>query len=435
VHRLWSPIARGWPSAESIRAFRDRKLASVIRHAAARVPIYRRSFRTAGLDPRTIRTPSDLALVPFVTREELSGAAREDRITEGVAADRLVRRRTSGSTGIPLPIYRARSEERRLGLYRFRALRSMGVRIRDVRIGMEFPGSGRSGLVPQWLQRRGVLPRWKIDCTQPPEAALAAMRKGRADVVGGYAGFLHLLSRMAGPGGLCEVGARLVTSTGEALTGRMRADIQECFGAPILDTYSCLECNLVGYECAETGLYHLLDHSVVVEVLRNDVPARTGERGELVVTTLHSRTSPFIRYRLEDIVTKGPDRCPCGAPFGTIRAIEGRTNDLFTFPDGRIVHSAFLRVAIDEGAPWALHFRIQQESRDLILVLVVPRRTPSEVEIDALLGRLRRTLPDGLELEFRLVPELLPGPSGKHHAVVSRVSSAGEEIDWESFGA
>ena len=41
---------------------------------------------------------------------------------------------------------------------------------------------------------------------------------------------------------------------------------------------------------------------------------------------------PLIRYRLGDVATRGPDRCTSGAPFSTIRGIQGRMHDWFVLP-------------------------------------------------------------------------------------------------------
>ena len=108
----------------------------------------------------------------------------------------------------------------------------------------------------------------------------------------------------------------------------------------------------------------------------------------------------------------GRPACPCGAPFGTIRAIEGRINDLFTLPDGRRIHPAYLKAVLHKGAEWTRQFRIQQEARDRVLALLVPRREPSEAELATIGDGLRDALPDGVDVEVRLVPELRPDPVG-----------------------
>jgi phenylacetate-coenzyme A ligase PaaK-like adenylate-forming protein len=48
----------------------------------------------------------------------------------------------------------------------------------------------------------------------------------------------------------------------------------------------------------------------VLEVLTGDRPAEEGEEGELVATSLFSYAMPFIRYRMGDMVVRGPTPCP-----------------------------------------------------------------------------------------------------------------------------
>jgi phenylacetate-CoA ligase len=433
--RLWWPFATNWPSAERIREYRERKLRRLVRHAATRVPFYRDRFRAAGVDPESVRTVADLSALPLTSKEELQSVPREARVTEGVDFDRLVRRRTSGSTASPLSIFRTPGEERRLGLLRFRALRSMGMRIRDRRVGLEYvrTGRGSGGIVPGWMQKLGVLPRTKIDCTRSPDDALAALRETRADIVGGYASFLHLLAGMTGPGGLADLGVRMVTSTGEVLTGPMRASIRECFRAPVLDTYATLECNLIAWECAETHLYHLMDHSVVTEVLRDGRPAAPGQRGEVVITPLHPLAGPFLRYRLDDLVTRGPDRCPCGAPFATVREIAGRMNDMLVRPDGSVFHSGALKVVLNEQARWALRFQILQDAPDHIRVRLRPGRDPAPDEVEALRRALADALGPGTKVEVHVVDDLPSDPSGKLRVVRSALRPVYDTLDWETL--
>lgn len=76
--------------------------------------------------------------------------------------------------------------------------------------------------------------------------------------------------------------------------------------------------------------------NVILEILDADGhPARPGERGEIVLTSLTNYAMPFIRYKIGDyshFVENG--RCSCGLPFPIIGPIEGRKDDSFTLHNG-----------------------------------------------------------------------------------------------------
>jgi phenylacetate-coenzyme A ligase PaaK-like adenylate-forming protein len=55
------------------------------------------------------------------------------------------------------------------------------------------------------------------------------------------------------------------------------------------------------------------------------------------------RTQPIIRYEITDIVRVDDEPCPCGTPFRTVRAIEGRSDDILRLPGGVVLHPIHLR--------------------------------------------------------------------------------------------
>ena len=58
-------------------------------------------------------------------------------------------------------------------------------------------------------------------------------------------------------------------------------------------------------------------------------PGHTGHR--VLLTVLHSRTMPLIRYELSDQVGLDPTPCACGMPFARLKTLEGRSGDILSF--------------------------------------------------------------------------------------------------------
>jgi len=62
-------------------------------------------------------------------------------------------------------------------------------------------------------------------------------------------------------------------------------------------------------------------------------PVPPGVYGDkLLITVLGSRTQPLIRYELDDSVRLASGSCPCGRPFVLIDAIQGRVEEILSFP-------------------------------------------------------------------------------------------------------
>ncbi len=68
------------------------------------------------------------------------------------------------------------------------------------------------------------------------------------------------------------------------------------------------------WECGAHDGFHAWEDVGLVEVLKpgTDEPVADGEGGELVVTALHNKTDPLIRYRSGDFVRHTRQPCSCG---------------------------------------------------------------------------------------------------------------------------
>ena len=77
-----------------------------------------------------------------------------------------------------------------------------------------------------------------------------------------------------------------------------------------------------------------MEDLVIVEVVdRNNRPVPLGVYGDkLLITVLGSRTQPLIRYELSDSVRLATEPCPSGHPFALIDDIQGRVEDVLSFP-------------------------------------------------------------------------------------------------------
>jgi phenylacetate-CoA ligase len=408
---------------EAVRAVRDRALRRLVAHAARSVRFYRDRWPAGAA--AGVRTADDLGRLPIVTKREMRAAPLADRMRPGADPRRMVHARTSGSGGEPFDIYRTLTEELAIVLCARRAWRQHGFRSgeRSVWVGGGFidRDSWRGRLFG--VLREGVHQR--ISVLQSPEAMLAQLARARPTVVGGYPGVLSMLARRLAAGDVEAVTPRLVVVGGEVLTDEARALIARGFGgATVREIYGTHEAGLLAWECHATGRLHVNDDFVALEVEVDGRGAREGEEGEVVITALHSRAMPFVRYRLADLAVRGPSPCPCGAPFSTLERVRGRRLDYYKLPGGRLLHhyelfgpatmSAGVRDAIDR-------FQVVQERVDRFVVRVAlldPHRPPD-------LERLRRELAarvgDGCEVVIEIVERIDFEPSGKYQTARSLV--------------
>ncbi len=419
---------------EVLDAFRARQLRRLVRHAYARVPYYRALFDRHGIHPDALRSPADLATLPITRKRDLQRAATQ-AITSDVDPARLIGRRTSGSSGEPLTIRRTWLEERLLGAFRWRALHAMGLTATDRHADVEElqpedPHDGQG--LHRVLQALHLYRQLRVHALAPPATILRTLADYRPDVLTGYAGVMARVAEARAAAGATDAPGprpRFVAVHSDTLTPHMRAAIARAFAAPVYRIYDSNEFNVIASECVATGTLHTCDDSVVVEVLVDGRPAAPGERGEVVMTGLHSLAMPFIRYGIGDFVIQGEARCDCGAPFATLRGVEGRMFDYFPLADGRTVHPYEIIGILGKTAPWIREFQLVQERRDLVLVRIAPATPPTSAEVADLERAVAEFLGPAVALRLELVDEIALEPNAKLRVCRSRVTSAYDAPD------
>lgn len=88
-----------------------------------------------------------------------------------------------------------------------------------------------------------------------------------------------------------------------------------------------------GIDCPfHTGIHYWAD-IYILELLNTETlaPAKEGEIGEMVVTTLQKEGVPLIRYRTRDLTRLIPGQCPCGSIFPRHDRFLGRSDDMIIY--------------------------------------------------------------------------------------------------------
>jgi phenylacetate-CoA ligase len=401
-----------------METYQERRLRRLVADVYAGNAFYRGLWDEAGFDPGKFKGIEDLDRLPLITKQRarvLSAMLREQP-----PADRsIIWHNTSGSTGEPFTVARSWHEERFLTVVRTLALRSLGfyAHLRQARIRVPADFDWINDRPLRLLNSLGFYRSRIFSCYEEPETLWKELGHYRPDALLGYSETVARVARHGIEARLSDIRPRFVLLGGEVCTPLMHRQISEAFRAPVYQTYATTECNLVGWSCPRTGLFHLCDPTVLVEVLdEREKPAAEGETGRMVVTALHSRLTPFVRFALDDRVVKGPAPCPCGAPFGTLRAIEGRELDRLQLGNGRTLHAYVLtNILLATGAEgWIRQYQIVQDQPGMIEARVWPLRSPAPAALEHLQSRLEAKT-EGTPVRVKLVDGMELDRGGKFH--------------------
>jgi phenylacetate-CoA ligase len=347
-----------------VRARQQTALRRVLTHAAATVPYYRDLFARLRLRPEDVTTIEDLSTLPLLTKADIRAHGRA-LLSERYRGAALTRKKTSGSTGVPLEVW---LDGEGLAWKRACTLRAdewsgwrRGQRVAKVWGNPEYKHFGLKGLLRNWLYDRAV----HLDTLQMTPDELrrfaATLRRKRPELIFGHAHSVFLLADFLHRHGLPAHRPRGIITTAMVLHDWQRRRIEATFGCPVTNRYGCEEVSLIACECeAHSGL-HVNADSVLVETVRDGRPAPPGVPGSIVVTDLSNLAMPLIRYQIGDVGALADRACPCGRGLPLLESVEGREADYVVTADGRLVSGISLTENFALLVPGVAQIQIVQE--------------------------------------------------------------------------
>jgi len=412
-----------WRTPEALAELSFLRLLDAFRHAERHVPFYRRRFAEFGVRVSQIKAPEDLASWPIITKDDIRNYAR-DFVSENFKG-RLHRSGTGGSTGSSMTFFYDHTTYERRVAAAIRSNRWAGAEIgdREVHVWGRSPGE-RQGLhtwkrtLEQWVWRHKFISSFHLHEDKLVET-LREIAAHKPRVIVGYTMPLYLLAKKAVEEHFELPPIRGIITSAERLFEHQRVVIEKGFGAPVFDRYGCREVMLIGAECQRHAGLHMNVENVFVELYRGGRPAPPGSAGEVILSDLHNRSMPLLRYRNDDIATASVGVCPCGRGLPLLASVEGRVLDMVVGTSGRIIAGeAFVHLLKD----FPVHrFQVHQREDRSTTVRIVPGRgfrPERATEIDQ---RLRTVLGADAALSVELVNDIPLTVSGKHRITKSDV--------------
>jgi phenylacetate-CoA ligase len=418
---------------DQFAAYQGQKLAKLLRYCAAEVPYYRAHFARWGLDANAV-TPGNarewLAKVPLLDKDRL----REQ--PEQFLADHAARYdpkaiTTSGTTGTPLTVYWDRGSNVMEFCCIQRLWRWAGVRPGHAFLDLRscvFPRAHKN------LRQEGeavFLRNWKVNGLEFSSDHITAanlsdyyrvLLRYRPRLVRGHPQAIQHLANLLRGAGLGGWRPSAVTTASETLYEFQRRDIEQAWGAPVMDSYGLTEHNVFIAQCRE-GRWHLSPEYGICEIVDDaGQPVAPGNEGWLIATGLHNYAQPLLRYHTRDRAVAGDGApCPCGRGLPVVDRIVGRVDDCLQTRDGRRfsgMHFVFY------GRRGIRKARLIQESLDAVTVELVVDSTFDQAEKASLLEAMERKVGGRLTFHLQVVKEIRQETPGKYKFVVSRLPRA-----------
>ena len=413
-----------WLSAEEIERGQFAQLRQLARHAAQFSPHFRKRMTQAKLRPEELTSPAMLRRLAVLRRRELqSGQVICSEVPP--AHQPVGESKTSGSTGEPIAAKRTAINQLMFLAMTMREhlwhRTDFATRLTAIRANVaEIARDPDWGAPASLLFHTGAALRLPITLSVEQLTAHLSEFKPAHLII--YPNTMDAIAQHLESEGITLAELRTLRTVGETVAPSVRERAERAFGAPIVDSYSSQELGNIALQCPDSGLYHVMAESLLVEVIDEaGVPCDVGQVGRVVATDLHNFATPLVRYDIGDYAeVAGP--CPCGRGLPTLKRIVGRERNLIVMPDGTRHWPLVGFHRFRDVAPVAQYQLIQHTRENIEVRLVVDKPLATQQE-DSLRQVIQEALGYAFALRFTYFDGTLPrGANGKFDEFVCNVA-------------
>ncbi len=416
-----------WLSPPELERAQFAQLQLLARHAAQYAPHFRKRLAQASMRPDDLTSLAMLRKLSIFRRRDLQ-AGEGVTCSEVPASHQPVgESKTSGSTGEPIVAKRTAINQlmwmavtMREHMWQRSAFdtRLAAIRANIANIGREKDWGAPASL----LFRTGPSLRLPIILSIEQLTAHLVEFKPASLIV--YPNTLDAIARHCAQTGVALDGLRMIRTVGETLSADVRERAATTFAARVVDNYSSQELGNIALQCPESGLYHVMAESLIVEVIDEaGAPCEVGQVGRLVLTDLHNFATPLVRYDIGDYAEVAPP-CSCGRGLPALRRIVGRERNLILMPEGTRHWPLVGFHGFRDVAP-VVQYQMIQQTRDEIEVRLVVEAPLTPAQEGALRALIQKALGHPFALRFAYFEGALPrGANGKFDEFVCLVEPA-----------
>jgi len=217
-----------------------------------------------------------------------------------------------------------------------------------------------------------------------------------------------------------------VMSTAGVLYPEVRERIIEVFRAKVFNRYGSREVSDIACNCEKSEGLHLNTFIHYLEIVDDDGRVvEPGNPGNIVLTLLTNYTMPLIRYKIGDRGILSAEQSHCGHGYPTLKKVSGRIKSVLINRDGDLVDDdTFITLfRLKENVK---QFQFIQESIDYMVVNLVLKDKEILKDINAEFKEesqaIKKVMGENTVIQFNIVNEIKPSPSGKFMYVFSKVS-------------
>ncbi len=419
VRSQWRPFCE-------LKEEQEKKLRFLISFAYNSVPYYHILFKELKLTPGDICTIEDLQKLPLLKKETIKQHWEEFKPVN-ISSMKYYTLATGGSTGTPLQ-YRLLKEDRFLSralLYRGWGYGGFALGDKMVTLaGSSLDVGSKSRLhtkiheIVRNLKNLSSFDMGQVEMQHYAEV----INKFQPKFIRGYASSIYFYAKWLEENDINIHRPTAVFTTAEKLFPYMRDTISRVFACDVYDGYGLNDGGVSAYECSEhSGLHIDTERSVTEVVDSNGCQVDEGE-GQILATSLHNYSMPFIRYETGDDVSITDEKCNCGRSYSLLDEVVGRTVDVLVTPEGKNIHGWFFLYIFWKYCQGIKEYQVVQRSVKEIQIKLVIDDDFDEGQL-VTIEKLIQSKSATWKVQFEFVDKIGRTGAGKYKFIVNETIS------------
>jgi phenylacetate-CoA ligase len=400
--------------SDELVSCQEDRLRLVVKNSYENVPFYNELFKKNNLVPSDIKSFVDLNKIPVISKNDLRQHPVDYYLARNISARKRIRMNSSGSTGEPFTYFTTPGAFSLNYACAIRGWYWMGYRLGDSYTKLsQNPRSGLYKKIQDMFTRSQYV--FIRDLTNEELIDVLHRLNHRHPVfIRCYPDPLLFLSNLINSGEELNYSPKAINTTGNILTPDARAKIEQSFGAPVYDSYSC-EASAQFFEGPGRKAYMASMEYAITEVLNNN--GDPVSHGRHVTTDLWNLAMPFIRYDTQDIIERSNEKDESGMHLAAFKQITGRNSDILVTPSGKflIVHTFTIFFEYFEEI---IQFQVVQLKPDKVRILLVVNDGYNMKTEAKIADGLYNLIGEDVNIEIRRVAEIPLLASGKRKFII-----------------
>ncbi|SEO72526.1 phenylacetate--CoA ligase family protein [Propionispora vibrioides] len=405
-------------SQDQLQSLKMKRLQDLCIYAYENCGYYREIFNQTGFNPERLRYFDQIKCLPFLTKEivrnNLAGLT-----SKKMKSSQLEYVTTGGSTGTPLGFYLQKNVTYPLTYaYEWRQYNWGRINFFDKRARIR-------GLVIQ----KGIFQKTSDTLFL---SAFHLIEKNAVEYVRllesfcpnfieAYPSAILFLAKWIINNSLKPIlpNLKAIFLSSETVSMEQKEVISQAFsGVKVFNKYgNCEQATIIG-QC-ELGRLHEFEEYSYTEYLDDDNNPVTEGIANLVSTSFVNKATVLIRYKTDDIVELGKEKCLCGRNHRVIENIVGRTHEYLLGRDGQHITIAAINShsdAFDE----VLGFQYYQEIPGEAIIKVICEDKLSKQRKEKMMAEATFRSAGLIKFKVQQVEDLVKSPRGKSLYIVRR---------------